>query len=150
MLTYAVFRGRRSAVRELIRVIVGIFSKKKTKGKPEKTIPKSCMEIEIFPLDLVEGNMINALLEAVQEISGLVMTSRLVERAVGVLFVTGSLISGIALLITVMYLASPEGFEKRLHRVLVEKPVVEAPAKGKAAEAEGSAEEKTAKKSESE
>ncbi|MFN3466164.1 MAG: hypothetical protein ACK4WF_00495 [Candidatus Brocadiales bacterium] len=128
---------------------MGIFSRKKAREKRAEEPPVSCMEIEIFPLNLVEGNMINALLEAMQEVSGLVVTSRLAERIVGVLFVVGSLISGIALLITVMYLASPEGFEKRLQRVLVEKPVVEAPAKGKAAEAEGSAEEKTAKGSES-
>ena len=94
--------------------------------------------------------MLNALLEALQEISGLVMTSRLVERVVGVLFVMGTLVSGVALLITMMYLTSPEGFEKRLSRVWVEKPVVEAPAKGKtAAEAEKAAEEKTAAKAES-
>ena len=76
--------------------------------------------------------MISALLEALQEISGLVITSRPAERVVGVLFVIGSLISGVALLVTMMYLISPDGFQKGLNKALVEKPVVEASAeKGK-------------------
>ncbi|MDI6759339.1 MAG: hypothetical protein QMD05_00800 [Candidatus Brocadiaceae bacterium] len=60
------------------------------------------------------------------------MTSRPAERVVGVFFVIGSLVSGVALLVTMMYLISPDGFQKRLNKVLVEKPVVEVPAeKGK-------------------
>jgi hypothetical protein len=116
---------------------LGIISKKKAKEKKKEVPAKSFLEIDIFPLNFSEGSMINALLETLQEISGLVMTSRLVERLVGVFFVVASLISGIGLLITIMYLASPEGFEKRLTKVLVEKPVVEAPAgEKKASEAE--------------
>lgn len=119
---------------------MGIFSKKKAEEAPKKDF----LEIEIFPLYLSEESMINTLLEALQEISGLVMTSRLVERLAGVFFVMASLISGIALLITIMYLASPEGFEKRLNKVLVEKPVAESSAgETTPAEAEESAEEET-------
>lgn len=79
--------------------------------------------------------MISALLEALQEITGLAMTSRPAERVVGVLFVIGSLISGVALLVTMMYLISPDGFQKRLNKALVEKPVVESAA-GEGAKAE--------------
>ena len=109
---------------------MGIFSKKKKKktgGRGEEPFPESCLVIEFFPLHLLvrEGNMISALLEALQEISGLVMTSRPAERVVGVLFVIGSLISGVALLVTMMYLISPDGFQKGLNKALVEKPVVE-------------------------
>lgn len=76
--------------------------------------------------------MISALLEALQEIAGLAMTSRPAERVIGVLFVIGSLFSGVALLVTMIYLISPDGFQKMLNKALVEKPVVEASAeKGK-------------------
>lgn len=123
---------------------MGILSKKKTEEKREETLP-GYLEIDIFPISLREGDMLNALLEALQEISGLVMTSRPIERLAGTFFVIASLISGVALLITVMYLASPEGFEKRLSKVLVEKPVVKASAGEKeTVEAEGGAKEKTA------
>ncbi|HHT9155043.1 MAG TPA: hypothetical protein ACFYD5_04435 [Candidatus Tripitaka sp. YC43] len=109
---------------------MGIFSKekKKTGGRGKEPFPESRLVIEFFPLHLLvrEGNMISALLEALQEISGLVMTSRPVERVVGAFFVIGSLISGVALLVTMMYLISPDGFQKRLNKALVEKPVVEA------------------------
>lgn len=70
--------------------------------------------------------MLNALLEALQEASGKIMTSNLVGKVSGVLFVVMCLVSGAALLITGMYLADPDGFDKRLSQVLVEKPVVAA------------------------
>ncbi len=138
VLTYGVFELKR-------RSYLGIFSKKKVKKPPQEGV----MKIEIFPLHLMEGSMINALLEALQEISGMLMTSRLVERLAGAFFVIASIVSGIALLITVMYLASPENFEKRVQKVLVEKPVVGAVAEGKKAEAEG-VEEKAAGEAEAE
>ncbi|HHT9120249.1 MAG TPA: hypothetical protein ACFYD3_06885 [Candidatus Hypogeohydataceae bacterium YC41] len=78
--------------------------------------------------------MINVLLEALQEIAGLFMTSNLVQKLAGFFFLTASLLSGVALLVTIMYLASPEGFQKRLNKVLVEKPVVATPLTEKKAE----------------
>ncbi|MFQ5861731.1 MAG: hypothetical protein ACE5IC_01275 [Candidatus Brocadiales bacterium] len=67
--------------------------------------------------------MLNALLEALQEASGKIMTSRLVGRLGGAFFVVMCLVSGIALLITGMYLVDPKGFDERLSQVLVERPV---------------------------
>ncbi len=72
--------------------------------------------------------MITGILETLQEVSGILMTSRLIERLAGAFFVSATLLSGAALIITLMYLASPKGFEERLSKVLVEKPVLEAPA----------------------
>lgn len=68
--------------------------------------------------------MLNALLEALQEASGKLMTSSIVGRLGGIFFVAIALVSGIALLVTGMYLANPKGFDERLSRVLVERPVV--------------------------
>lgn len=103
---------------------MGIFSKKKREAKP----PRKCAEVQFFPIKL-ELEMINAVLETLQEVSGMLMGSGLVSRLSGAFFVFASLVSGIALLITILYLMSPQGFEKRLSQVLVEKPVVAGPEK---------------------
>ncbi|MFQ5956727.1 MAG: hypothetical protein ACE5KK_03015 [Candidatus Brocadiales bacterium] len=68
--------------------------------------------------------MLIGLLEALQEVSGKMMTSSIVGRLSGAMFVVMCLASGIALFITGMYLADPKGFDERLSQVLVERPVV--------------------------
>lgn len=77
--------------------------------------------------------MVNALLDTLQELSGSIMTSNLLSRLSGFFFVAACLVSGFALLITSLYLLSPKGFEKRLNKVLVERPVVEKVVQGEKA-----------------
>lgn len=91
--------------------------------------------------------MVNALLEALQEASGKLMTSSVVCRLGGAFFVVLTLVSGVALLVTGMYLADPEGFDERLSQVLVERPVV-AGAEGAAEEGEEAAEEEAVEEGE--
>lgn len=105
-------------------VVLGIFSGRKKGEKKGKPPPKEVMVVQILPIKLWwEDNMLNALLEALQEASGKIMTSRLVGRLGGAFFVVMCLVSGIALLITGMYLVDPKGFDERLSQVLVERPV---------------------------
>lgn len=68
--------------------------------------------------------MLNSLLDGLQEVSGKVMSSGIVSRVTGAFFVVICLASGICLLITVMYLANPKGFDEWLSHVLVENTVV--------------------------
>ncbi len=86
--------------------------------------------------------MLDSLLEALQEVSGRIMASNSIGKVFGAMFVAICLMSGIALLVTGMYLADPEGFDKRLSQVLVERPVV-AGAEEAAEEEEEAVEEAT-------
>ena len=70
--------------------------------------------------------MLDGLLDGLQEASGRIVTSNIVGKLAGGFFVAACLVSGICLLITCMYLADPEGFDKRLGQILVERPVVAA------------------------
>ena len=125
---------------------MGIFSRRKNggengKGKPPPSKP---MVVQILPIELWgDDNMLDGLLDGLQEASGRLMTSSVVGKAAGAFFVVLCLASGICLLVTGMYLADPEGFDKRLSQVLVEKPV--AASVEKTAKEEGeAAEEKVA------
>ncbi len=68
--------------------------------------------------------MLDSLLDGLQEASGKLMGSDIVGKVAGAAFVLITVMSGIALLVTLMYLANPEGFKERLSHVLVEKPVM--------------------------
>ncbi len=68
--------------------------------------------------------MLDSLLDGLQEASGKVMGSGIVSRVIGALFVAICLASGICLLVTVMYLANPKGFDEWLSHALVENTVV--------------------------
>lgn len=103
---------------------MGFFSRRK-RGKKEEIPPQKYIEIQLFPVKPWEANMVNALLDALQQLSGSIMTSNLVTRVSGLFFVAACLVSGLAFLITSLYLLSPKGFEKRLNKILVERPVVE-------------------------
>lgn len=104
---------------------MGIFSRHKKDGEKEKPPPSKPMVVQIFPIELWgDDNMLDGLLDGLQEASGRIMTSSVVGKAAGAFFVVLCLASGICLLVTGMYLADPEGFDKRLSQVLVERPVV--------------------------
>ena len=70
--------------------------------------------------------MLDGLLDGLQEASGRILTSSIVGKMAGAFFVVACLVSGIGVLVTAMYLADPEGFDKRLSQVLVERPVIAA------------------------
>lgn len=93
--------------------------------------------------------MLDGLLDGLQEASGRIMTSSIVSKAAGAFFVVLCLVSGICLLVTGMYLADPEGFDKRLSQVLVERPAV-AGVEETTGEEEGAVEEEVEEEAESE
>ncbi len=70
--------------------------------------------------------MLDGLLDGLQEASGRILASNIVGKMAGAFFVVACLVSGICVLVTAMYLADPEGFDKRLSQVLVERPVIAA------------------------
>lgn len=117
------------------------FSARRKKEKKGEKPPHKYVEIQFFPGKPWEANMVNALLDTLQELSGSIMTSNLLSRLSGFFFVAACLVSGFALLITSLYLLSPKGFEKRLNKVLVERPVVEKTQGEKAAPEEKATEE---------
>lgn len=85
------------------------------------------MLVHILPMKLWgEDNMLDGLLDGLQEASGRILTSSIVGKMAGAFFVVACLVSGVCVLVTAMYLADPEGFDKRLSQVLVEKPVIAA------------------------
>ncbi|MCQ4574357.1 MAG: hypothetical protein NOU37_03795 [Candidatus Brocadiales bacterium] len=85
--------------------------------------------------------MLNSLLDGLQEVSGKVMSSGIVSRVTGAFFVVICLASGICLLITVMYLANPKGFDEWLSHALVENTAVAGTEETAEAEEGGEAEE---------
>ncbi|MGR3296525.1 MAG: hypothetical protein ACUZ8A_09950 [Candidatus Bathyanammoxibius sp.] len=85
------------------------------------------MLVHILPMKLWgEDNMLDGLLDGLQEASGRILTSSIVGKMAGAFFVVACLVSGVCVLVTAMYLADPEGFDKRLSQVLVERPVIAA------------------------
>ncbi len=78
--------------------------------------------------------MLDGLLDGLQEASGRILASNIVGKVAGAFFVAACLVSGVCLLVTAMYLANPEGFDKRLSQVLVEKPVIAASVEGEEGE----------------
>jgi hypothetical protein len=106
---------------------LGIISKGKKGDKKEKPPRKAVMLVHILPMKLWgEDNMLDGLLDGLQEACGRILTSSIVGKVAGAFFVVACLVSGVCLLVTAMYLANPEGFDKRLSQVLVEKPVIAA------------------------
>ena len=106
---------------------MGIISKGKKGDKKEKPPRKAVMLVHILPMKLWgEDNMLDGLLDGLQEASGRILTSSIVGKMAGAFFVVACLVSGVCVLVTAMYLADPEGFDKRLSQVLVEKPVIAA------------------------
>ncbi len=106
---------------------MGIISKGEKGDKKEKPPRKAVMLVHILPMKLWgEDNMLDGLLDGLQEASGRILTSSIVGKMAGAFFVVACLVSGVCVLVTAMYLADPEGFDKRLSQVLVEKPVIAA------------------------
>jgi hypothetical protein len=115
---------------------LGIISKGNKGDKKEKPPRKAVMLVHILPMKLWgEDNMLDGLLDGLQEASGRILTSSIVGKMAGAFFVVACLVSGVCVLVTAMYLADPEGFDKRLSQVLVERPVIAASVE-KAEEAE--------------
>jgi hypothetical protein len=106
---------------------MGIISKGNKGDKREKAPRKPVMLVHILPMEFWgDDNMLDGLLDGLQEASGRILTSSIVGKVAGAFFVVACLVSGVCVLVTAMYLANPEGFDKRLSQVLVEKPVIAA------------------------